>query len=262
MKAIVLTYDRNQPFADLMIRRYRHFWPNHPFQFKVPFQELNGLNHNKRVTFKKTSPNICNTVLELLEGMDDEEWVYWAIDDKYVADIDTSHMELLLTFLDSPESDGIDGVCPMRIRSLRANSILQTPINFQVGTFYRRIDWEQIWLHQFLRVKVLRFFFTEMLSVLCDQPAKEMDRLKKDIEMDYNLLVTEQSWISLWESTSRGMGLKSTRIHCLMHGIKVDSSVQFIDKSIRMGTYFNPSLKNRLDRGLLRFLRIFFFLWE
>ena len=76
-----MTYDRNQPFADLMIRRYYYMWPNHPFEFIIPFQKLNVLRKSKKHCYVKTPSGICDTVLELIKDMADEEWVYWAMDD-------------------------------------------------------------------------------------------------------------------------------------------------------------------------------------
>ena len=40
IKAIVLTYDKYRVFTDNMILCYEKLWPNHPFIFHVPYQEL------------------------------------------------------------------------------------------------------------------------------------------------------------------------------------------------------------------------------
>ncbi len=240
-----------------MICRYDYIWPNHPFEFIVPFQKLNVLRKSKKHFYVKTPSGICDTVLELIKDMADEEWIYWAMDDRYLADVDPSYMEKIIGFIDSTESHGVDGVCPIRIRDLLKNSIdLDNPVYTSFGKAFNRTDWEQIWLHQFLKVKVLRFFFTELSTVL-DGPAKDMDRLKRDIRMDYNLLVTEKTHVAFWETLSRGKAHKNTKFHCFIHGIKPSSEVQFTENQIRMGPIYTSSLRMKFDRFLWRHLQKF-----
>src|SRR5438046_9676836 len=42
MKAIVLTCDRFRAITEHMIRQYETLWPDHPFVFRVPYQNLRG----------------------------------------------------------------------------------------------------------------------------------------------------------------------------------------------------------------------------
>src|SRR5437764_10740930 len=82
MKAIVLTCDRYRAVTEHMMLQYEKLWPDHPFNFRIPFQELGGTN-TKRIEYVKTPPEIRATVLELLRNLPDEEWIYWCVDDKY-----------------------------------------------------------------------------------------------------------------------------------------------------------------------------------
>src|ERR1700758_2898239 len=82
MKAIVLTCDRYRAITEHMVLQYERVWPDHPFIFRIPYQELNG-TETTRTTFIKTPPEIRATVLQLIADLDDEEWIYWSIDDKY-----------------------------------------------------------------------------------------------------------------------------------------------------------------------------------
>ena len=82
MKAIVLTHDKNRSVTHHMIARYLHKWPDNPFVFRVPFQELEEQSSPK-VEFIKTPKSIKKTVLGLLEDLEEDEWIYWCIDDKY-----------------------------------------------------------------------------------------------------------------------------------------------------------------------------------
>ena len=42
MKALVLTCDRYRVMTEHMILQYERLWPDHPFQFRIPWQELGG----------------------------------------------------------------------------------------------------------------------------------------------------------------------------------------------------------------------------
>src|SRR5947209_11436212 len=67
-----------------------------------------------------------------------------------------------------------------------------------------RRRWYQIWIHQFLRVKVLRYFFSKMPTQLLT--AKAMDELKNDIDKpdDFRLFVTKENFAVFGERTQRG----------------------------------------------------------
>src|SRR5436305_627083 len=82
MKAIVLTCDRYRAITEHMMLKYGELWPDHPFVFRIPYQELGG-NAIDRCEFVKTPSAIRATALELIAGLEDDEWVYWCVDDKY-----------------------------------------------------------------------------------------------------------------------------------------------------------------------------------
>src|SRR5437667_12696620 len=76
MKAIVLTCDRYRAVTEHMILQYEKLWPDHPFTFRIPFQELDGGNI-KRIEYVQTSPEMQATVLECRRGITDEERIEW-----------------------------------------------------------------------------------------------------------------------------------------------------------------------------------------
>jgi hypothetical protein len=67
-----------------------------------------------------------------------------------------------------------------------------------------RKAWYQIWIHQFLRAKILRFLFSHLPAQV--PSAKALDGLKNRIEKpeDYHLFVTQQNFAVFGESTKRG----------------------------------------------------------
>ena len=62
--------------------QYQRLWPDHPFRFRIPYQQLRGPNA-ERAEYIESPPEIPATVLRLIEDIEDEEWVYWCSDDKY-----------------------------------------------------------------------------------------------------------------------------------------------------------------------------------
>lgn len=72
-------------------------------------------------------------------------------------------------------------------------------------TFVRRTSYAQIWLHQFLRVRVLRDLFAGFPEVIGS--AKEMDALHRAQALpgDKRLYVLDHNAVVFGESTSRGV---------------------------------------------------------
>ncbi|HEV8618851.1 MAG TPA: hypothetical protein VGQ70_05090, partial [Candidatus Udaeobacter sp.] len=55
IKAIVLTCDRYRAITKHLIVQYERLWPDHPFVFHVPYQELGGVEGERIKYF--TSPS-------------------------------------------------------------------------------------------------------------------------------------------------------------------------------------------------------------
>ena len=51
-------------------------------RFSCSLQELGGVD-TERVKYLTAPSDIKGTVLHLLTEIDDEEWIYWCVDDKY-----------------------------------------------------------------------------------------------------------------------------------------------------------------------------------
>ena len=82
MKAIVLTFDRHRAITQHLMLQYQRLWPDHPFRFRIPYQQLRAKD-TERTEYIESPPEIPATVLRLIEDIEDEEWVYWCSDDKY-----------------------------------------------------------------------------------------------------------------------------------------------------------------------------------
>src|SRR6266516_1085228 len=164
IKAIVLTCDRYRTTTEHVIFQYDRLWPDHPFVFHVPYQELGGVD-TERVRYLTSPSDIKGTVLHLLAEIDDEEWIYCCVDDKY----------------------------PSKVKN---------PFG---DVYFERKAWFQIWIHQILRAKVLRYLFTHLPDHI--PSAKAMDELKDDVPKlaEHRLFVTKENLAIFGESTRRGV---------------------------------------------------------
>src|SRR2546429_8167408 len=82
IRAIVLPCDRYHVITRHMIYHYDRLWPNHPFVFHIPYQEVGGTD-TKRIRYFASPSGIKGTVLHLLADIDDEEGVYSCVDHKF-----------------------------------------------------------------------------------------------------------------------------------------------------------------------------------
>ena len=207
VRAIVLTHDKYRVFTDHMILCYEKLWPNHPFTFHVPYQELLPAVPAERVKYIQCSSGIKATVESLLENLDDEEMVYWCIDDKYPLQLDVQRIESIHRKCIDNNKDGMSGLLFCRCRGMlnKNNLTGEKIVDDQGDVFLERKNYEQIWIHQYLKVKVLRHLFDSFPEKI--PAAKIMDRLKAQVKKPQNhqIYVTRESLGVFGESTTRGV---------------------------------------------------------
>lgn len=229
--AIVLTYDKNRPYSEHMMARYDRLWPSHPFVFHIPFQ-VNDRCQSSRTTMVPTPKGIRDTVLTLLKDRDERQWIYWCIDDKYPIWINSPMLKRVAALINSNAADNFDGVSTCRARALLDGRGLKTTrfglydtyIVPELGPLFRRNNYRQIWLHQFLRVGVLRTLFDAFPSEVTR--AKDLDDVKDRVKLPekHLLLVTRDSYIAFGESASRGIVTRNCRTSMKSMGLEPPSS--------------------------------------
>jgi hypothetical protein len=209
IKAIVLTYDRHRAITEHMLLQYERLWPDHPFLFRIPFQKLRG-NESATITYIEAPggrpADIPATVLRLLADLDEEEWVYWCMDDKYPIRLVTERIARLVCHaIHSPKMSGLL-FCRCRQLLKRPERTLYRGKwrNSQGDVYFERRGWFQIFIHQLLRVKVLRHLFSHFPPNL--PSAQAMDKVKHQIVKlpEHRLFVTKNNFAVFGESTSHG----------------------------------------------------------
>lgn len=261
MTAIVLTCQKHVPIAEHMIDRYDAVWPDHPFVFRLPEGDASrsmAARHPGRVEVVPTDEGdgrgrFRAAVLGLLAGLDDDAWVWWCIDDKYVTWIDRTIASAVLRLTRTIDDPRVSGLGFVRTRHLARRS-LTTDGRVTMGgmTFRRRSDYSQIWLHQLLRVKVLRGLFAGFPERI--ETAKAMDDLHKRTTLpdDHGLYVLDRSAIAFGESTRRGR-LTANCAESLRRGRGLPKDFDVEPRSVFIGR--PPSRLARLFAGVTRTLR-------
>jgi hypothetical protein len=222
MKAIVLTCDRYRVITEHMIFQYDRLWPDHPFVFHVPYQELGGTDTD-RIKYLTAPSDIKETILHMLAEIDDEDWIYWCVDDKYPIQLVTDKIASLISH--ARRSPGVDGLLFCRCRATLNNpklTLYPRKVKNPFGDIYfERKAWFQIWIHQILRAKVLRHLFTQLPDHI--PSAKAMDELKNDVPKlpEHRLFVTKQNFAVFGESTSRGVITQNCYESMVAAGIEI-----------------------------------------
>ena len=206
MLAIVLTCDRYRALTEHMIHCYDHLWRHHPFRFRIPYQILEG-RPCFNLQYVRTPSSIKETVLALLHDLDDQEWIYWCIDDKYPIALDLEHIQGTMDWLFHASDDpDVSGLLFCRCRSLlRSDNLTGNHLTDSQGNvLLERRAYHQIWIHQFLRVKVLRHLFQAFPDDITS--AKAMDALLLQVPKpaSHRIFVTKDNMAIFGESTSRG----------------------------------------------------------
>jgi hypothetical protein len=164
MKAIVLTYDKQVGLAELVIKSYLALWRECPFQFLVPRNDENGphsefLKTHRNVSIVGTPSSIRGTMSVLLDGLDDEAWIYWCIDDRYPVKIDQVRMQMVLEFIASGGAEHLNAIKLIHWKETADSdrddiSIGDRTFQFQLP----HLAWG-FWHHHFLKAKVLKEVF-------------------------------------------------------------------------------------------------------
>lgn len=262
MKAIVLTCDKYISITDHMLYTYQRLWSSNPFKFRIPYQTYPQFIKDKygnKVELIETEKSIKSTALKLLEDIPDNEWIYWCMDDKYLIQIEEKKVNQIYQFVKTIKDTSICGIAFCRFRKwlqddyLKQDSKLLGP-NGQI--FLERVDYSQIWIHQFVRAKVFR----DLFESFPERPfnAREMDKFKDEYKLipDKKLYVNMENLVVLGESTLKGKITTNCLESYQRWGIKAPEHFEINKHRIIMGKlpryYSLMGLKFSLPKYLTR----------
>ncbi len=205
MKAIILTFDKYRPLTEHMLFCYKSIWPNHPFQFRIPYQTI-PYTADENVISIQTDKAIKASVLTLIKDLDDEEWIYWCIDDKYPVSLNVAVLDKMVTAISSGKMNNVDGILFCHKAGTPESSGVKEvkPQSIEGFHLLPRKKLKPFWIHQFIKVKIIRRVFEQFPDVI--PRAKMMDDLLNTMSIPdgCRLWLTADNLAVFGESTNAG----------------------------------------------------------
>lgn len=158
MKALCFTFDRNMPVMEYVLHTYFKCWPDNPFVFYVPWNKTEPRHLIKKYGASKiklvAAPDsgIKPTLRALLQHFGDEEFLWWAQDDKYILDFKVK--SLIRDFLDFSDSSVGGFMFTKNADAERAYS--QKKKRIKGCQFIEKKNYHQIFQPQILNVSIIK----------------------------------------------------------------------------------------------------------
>lgn len=237
--ALVLSYDRNRICTENMILQYERLLGPDAFHFVIPYQDDVRLCPRIRseTTMVRCDSAIPASVAALLDAVDADEMVYWCIDDKYPIELDRAALGAVAQI--AQKTAGLDGLCLGVARRIARGEGLERRSEQIAGLdglrWHRRTNFNQFWLHQFVRAKVIAHVFDHFPARL--GAAKEMDtHIDAITQTPFNMYVADTNRIVFGESASGGALTRNFVETARSNGLTADPTRSVTDGSIRIGT--------------------------
>ena len=261
MQALVLTCDKYHAFARHCIRRYELLWPDNPFTFVVPYQhsvpaELRRDFSETKVRFVQTPAAFQRTIDAMLAGVDENEWVYWCMDDKYVIDLNVEAARNTYDFVGSVTDTRICGITFAYLREVAGSVIPGQTIGNNQIKFLEKHTHTNPWLHQFYRARTISGLFRSFPEIV--RP-KEMDTytpayFQSAVNSGDRFFTLGKTVVSFGEITHRGMITRN----CMksMMSMMLDPPDDFeVCRSIVIDSVTGNSVFHKLRRLVMAALR-------
>lgn len=206
MKAIILTYDKQVGLAQLVLKTYFDLGIKF-LDFIIPInqkQTKSKFEFANNVTCIICESDILSSMNSTLAQCDDEEWVYWAIDDRFPSKIDYYSFDLIYKAIESGTFEFANGVKLINWREeLTVEKVKVDGMSFSLQ---KNTSMFGFWHHQFLRAKVLKDAFFH-----CNEQSHNDIRLinnshhsKKSLSFLDKIYVSDRNLIELEEPLWNG----------------------------------------------------------
>ena len=203
MRAIVLTFDKQIGLAELTYKKYMELWSDCPFTFRIAYNDKdnipNSLKNKENVNMVKTAVDIRSTMAGLLEGIPDDEWIYWCIDDRYPIYIDTDSMQSVYDFTQSEEAADLNSIKLLNwkerhLKHRNSPRIGGNIFNFQI--WRKKHHFWGFWHHRFAKAKTLRFIFLgDFLPRIYTIRDVQLFQQLKNVEVQRNIIYPKDDFI-------------------------------------------------------------------
>jgi hypothetical protein len=205
MKAIVLSFDRQHPYVELSYRMYMDLWPECPFTFRVPWNNIKpkSLMGYPNIELIQCDKDIRLTMQALLEDIEDNEWVYWCIDDRFPISINVSEMSKLYNNLHQYEE--FYYVRPFSYKYFNKNNtpntILSKSPQFSIQSNTHEYGY---YMHHFCKAHILKTLFSLEDCISIYDFHHHLTRKFYQNITGLRLLSNKKDWIEFREQSANG----------------------------------------------------------
>lgn len=168
MKAIMLSYDNNHKYCELTYRMYMDLWPTCPYHFYIPWNKYQPKYFigKSNVTLIQCSSRIMPTMQALLTNVDDDDWIYWCIDDRFPTSIDIVGMQQLYDHLNN--YDKFDFVRPFHRNTINSSLFDFFDVDDEYLIQNKKQEWGY-YMHHYCKAYMLkRIYFKGDLDTIDD----------------------------------------------------------------------------------------------
>jgi len=208
IKAIVLSKDEHFPLVQLLVRKYNFLWPNHPLSFRIPYNHRSNIPSEliaaNNVELVETPVDILSAINNLLQGLDEEEWVYWCIADRYPVSI--SHPERLTELTTQIMNNNLNHFDNIRLFRWKEDVNTQNhPEKIMEGFVFTMGNKFGFWHHQFMKVKMIQeILFFDKISKNYNMRMLGQQINEKNHSQQWRIILPAQNTIKFNEPLING----------------------------------------------------------
>jgi len=203
MKALCFTFDRNMPVMEYVLYTYFKHWPDNPFVFYIPWNNIKP-DHlidqygADKIKLLKTDSAVKPTIRTLLSVVNENEFIWWAQDDKYILDFKNKQIIKDLYQHNTSEVGGF---------MLTKNSDAETAytnITQNIGGYklIRKKNHHQIFQPQWIKKEIIEYLYLHE-SLAEHYSLSKLYPLINTLPVK-NLYTTTSNYISIGESIDQG----------------------------------------------------------
>jgi len=230
MKALCFTFDRNMPVMEYVLYTYFKHWPDNSFVFYIPWNNIKP-DHlidqygADKIKLLKTDSAVKPTIRTLLSVVNENEFIWWAQDDKYILDFKNKQIIKDLHQHDAPEIGGF-----MLTKNADAETA-HTNITQNIGGYelIQKKNHHQIFQPQWIKKEIIESLYLnpaleEHYPLVNLYPLMAKTPIK-------NLYTTSDNYINIAESLDCGKITKNLAEHMKQDGFNIPNLLK-CDKAI------------------------------
>ena len=219
MKAICFTFDRNMPVMEYVLHTYFKRWPDNPFVFYVPWNNVKPYylveKYGDKIQLLQTDSAVKPTIRTLLSVVKPNEFIWWAQDDKYILDFKNKQI-----IKDLYQHDASDVGGYMLTKNADAeNAYANLKKNIGGHELMQKKNHHQIFQPQWIKKEIIEFLYLNP-ALAEHYPLAKLYPLMSKTPIK-NLYTTPDNHINIAESLDYGKMTKNLVQHMKQDGFDI-----------------------------------------